>query len=123
VHQLTKLGEKCGFAVLIMPHELSVFSSGAVEPVEAGAVGIVGVSCPLTNPSGGWETQDLGIPAQGVLLDYCGCPWHWHKEGIPTDINFGQLLRVLGIDKPGLDTEMRRGDTEMHREEAEIQSC
>jgi hypothetical protein len=95
VHQLTKLGEKRGFEVLIMPHELSVFSGGAVEPLEGEAVGIVGVSCPLTNVSGGWETKDLGIPAQGVLLDYCGCPWHWHEEGIPTDIDFGQLLKVL----------------------------
>lgn len=99
IHQLTKLGEKRGFEVLIMPHELSVFASNAVKPVEGDAVGIVGVSCPLTNVSGGWETKDLGIPAQGVLLDYCGCPWHWHEKGIPTDINFDQLLTVLGIDK------------------------
>jgi hypothetical protein len=97
VHQLARLGEKHGFGVLIMPHELSVFSSGAVQPVEDDAVGIVGVSCPLTNASGGWETKDLGIPAQGVLLDYCGCPWHWHKEGIPTDVNFNQVLRVLDL--------------------------
>lgn len=99
VRQLTELGRERGFEILIMPHELSVFSSGAVEPVKGDAVGIVGVSCVLTNPSGGWETKDLGIPAQGVLLDYCGCSWHWHKEGIPTDINDGQLLRVLGISK------------------------
>jgi hypothetical protein len=100
IHQLTKLGEKHGFEVLIMPHELSVFSSGAVEPVENGAVGVVGISCVLTNPSGGWETRDLGIPAQGVLLDYCGCPWHWHEKGIPTDINVRQLLKVLGTGDP-----------------------
>jgi hypothetical protein len=98
VRQLTELGRERGFEILIMPHELSVFSSGAVEPVTGNAVGIVGVSCVLTNPSGGWETKDLGIPAQGVLLDYCGCSWHWHKQGIPTDINDGQLLRVLGIN-------------------------
>ncbi len=97
VRQLTELGRERGFEILIMPHELSVFSSGVVEPVAGNAVGIVGVSCVLTNPSGGWETKGLGIPAQGVLLDYCGCSWHWHKEGIPTDINDGQLLRVLGI--------------------------
>jgi hypothetical protein len=81
-----------------MPHELSVFSSGTMQPMEDDTVGIVGISCVLTNPSGGWETKDLGIPAQGVLLDYCGCPWHWHEKGIPTDINVRQLLRVLGID-------------------------
>jgi hypothetical protein len=99
VHQTTKLGEKHGFDVFIIPHELSVFSSGAVEPMDGEAVGIVGVSCPLTNASGGWETKDLGIPAQGVLLDYCGCPWHWHKEGFPTDINLRQLLAVIGFNE------------------------
>jgi hypothetical protein len=97
VHQVTKLGEKHGFDVLIMPHELSVFSNGKIKPTANGALGVVGVSCPLTNVAGGWETKDLGVPAQGVLLDYCGCPWHWHPQGIPTDINFGHLLRVLAV--------------------------
>jgi hypothetical protein len=97
VHQVANLGEKHGFDVLIMPHELSVFSNGGVKPAQDSALGIVGVSCPLTNVTGGWETRDLGIPAQGVLLDYCGCPWHWHREGIPTDINLYQLLQVLGL--------------------------
>jgi hypothetical protein len=41
----------------------------------------------------------LYVPAQGLLLDYCGCKWHWHKDGIPTDINFNQLLRLM--DKTG----------------------
>ncbi len=97
VHQLTKLGEKQGFTVLIMPHDLDVFSGDTQESAPVRATGVVGVSCPLTNPAGGWEMKKAGTPAQGVLLDYCGCPWHWHKEGIPTDINFNQVLRVLGI--------------------------
>jgi hypothetical protein len=97
VHQLTKLGEKYGFAVLILPEELTVFSTGAVQPMDRSEVGVVGVSCALTNLSGGWETRELGIPAQGVLLDYCGCRWHWHKEGVPTATNVDQVLRVLGI--------------------------
>jgi hypothetical protein len=82
-----------------LPHELSVFASGTVEPMNGGQAGVVGISCVLTNPSGGWETKDLGIPAQGVLLDYCGCPWHWHEEGFPTDINLRQLLAVIGINE------------------------
>ena len=97
VQQLTKLGEKYGFAVLILPEELTVFSTGAVQPMDRSEVGVVGVSCVLTNASGGWETRALGIPAQGVPLDYCGCRWHWHKEGIPTATNVDQVLRVLGI--------------------------
>jgi len=97
VNQLTRLGEKHGFQVLIMPDELSVFSGG---PDQAGnGIGVVGVSCTLTNAPGGWKTEHLGIPAQGVLLDYCGCSYHWHKEGIPTDINFTRLLEVVGVQK------------------------
>lgn len=97
VHQLTKLGEKHGFAVLVMPHDLDVFSGDDRKSTSPGLTGVVGVSCPLTNPAGGWEMKKIGAPAQGVLLDYCGCPWHWHEDGISTDINFGQVLKVLGI--------------------------
>ena len=97
VHQVTKLGEKHGFEVFIIPDELSVMSDKKMKTPNSNRLGLVGVSCPLTNMTGGWETRRLGIPAQGVLLDYCGCPWHWHKQGIPTDININQLLRVLDI--------------------------
>jgi len=101
VHQLTKLGEKHGFTVLVMPHDLDVFSGDGNGISGKASTGVVGVSCPLTNVMGGWEMKDLGVPAQGVLLDYCGCPWHWHEDGIPTDINFKQLLKVLGSEKNG----------------------
>jgi hypothetical protein len=101
VHQATKLGEKYGFDVFIMPHELSVFSNGGISPSKGEGVGIVGVSCPLTNMTGGWETKDMGVPAQGLLLDYCGCPWHWHEQGIATDINLHKLLEIMGIEEKG----------------------
>jgi hypothetical protein len=52
----------------------------------------------LTNMPGGWETKSLGVHAQGVLLDYCGCHYHWHKDGIPTNINFDRLLQVVGVE-------------------------
>jgi hypothetical protein len=99
VHQLTKLGEKHGFGVLMLPDELAVYGGAAARPGGDGDVGIVGVSCVLTNCAGGWETKELGVPAQGVPLDYCGCRYHWHKDGIPTDINFDHLLEVLGIEQ------------------------
>lgn len=94
VHQLTKLGKKHGFTVMVMPHDMKVFSKNGKK---SGLTGIVGISCPLTNTSGGWEMKSVGVPAQGVLLDYCGCPWHWHDDGIATDINFNQLLKVVAI--------------------------
>ena len=97
VHQVTQLGKKQGFTVLIIPHELNVFSNGNMTLKQDESLGIVGVSCPLTNVTGGWETKRLGVPAQGVLLDYCGCSWHWHLTGgISTDINFKQLLVCMG---------------------------
>lgn len=69
-----------------------------MKPLDGPPVGVVGISCVLTNPSGGWQTQEMGLPAQGVLLDYCGCCYHWHQEGFPTDINISQLARVLDIE-------------------------
>ncbi len=101
VHQLTKLGDKLGFGILILPEDLRVFSAGEMSLGNDDKIGIVGISCVLTNAPGGWETRELGISAQGALLDYCGCRYHWHKEGIPTDINIGQLLHVLGISVSG----------------------
>jgi hypothetical protein len=100
---LTKLGEKHGFTVLVMPHELDVFSGNGEGISGTASTGVVGVSCPLTNVMGGWELKDMGVPAQGVLLDYCGCPWHWHDEGIPTDINFNQLLDIIRNQTPQKD--------------------
>lgn len=96
VHQLTMLGRKRGFQVLLLPDDLRVFS-GQADRLTNTDIGIVGISCALTNAPGGLRVGELNVPAQGVLLDYCGCSWHWHPEGIPTDINFNQLLKVLAL--------------------------
>jgi uncharacterized protein len=94
VYQVTKLGEKRGFNVYMVPDEMRVFGSGEgkVSP------GVVGVSCALTNWGGGWDTNELGIPAQGVLLDYVGCKYHWDEQGIPTDTNLEKLFDVLNLE-------------------------
>ncbi|MBN1304969.1 MAG: hypothetical protein JXA13_11090 [Anaerolineales bacterium] len=78
--------------------KLSVFSNGEPKLDPQDIPGIVGISCPLTNVSGGWETKTMGLPAQGLLLDYCGCPWHWEldSQGFPTAINLRQLLKLIG---------------------------
>ncbi|MBI3362715.1 MAG: DUF116 domain-containing protein [Chloroflexi bacterium] len=91
VHQITKLGEKRGFDVFMIPDELRVFKPG----LGVGKVGVVGVSCALTNWSGGWEADTLGVAAQGVLLDYVGCKYHWDEKGIPTDTNLKKLEEVV----------------------------
>jgi hypothetical protein len=93
VHQVTKLGEKTGFEVFIIPDELHVFGSGTANQ----SLGLVGVSCVLTNWSGGWEADEMNVPAQGILLDYVGCKYHWDKKGFPTDTNLTKLLEVMGV--------------------------
>ena len=92
VHQLTRMGEKDGFGVRILPHESDFAAGGGGQTAN---VAIVGVACVTNLVAGGWKAQSLGLPAQCVLLDYAGCRGHWDEEGIPTDINFGQLKRIL----------------------------
>jgi hypothetical protein len=101
VNQITKLGEKHGFDVFIIPDDVKVFNTGK----GMGKIGVVGISCALTNWNGGWETEKLDIPAQGILLDYVGCKFHWDKDGFPTDTNFNRIQTVLGISKkrPNID--------------------
>jgi uncharacterized protein len=96
VHQITKLGEKLGFTATMIPDDVKVFDSQS----EAGPIGVVGVSCALTNWNGGWEADAAGIPAQGLLLDYVGCKYHWDPKGIPTDTNLKSLQEILGISPP-----------------------
>jgi len=52
------------------------------------------VACPLHLISGGLELRKLNIAAQCVFLDYCGCKNHWHQDGIMTDMNSRQLLKI-----------------------------
>jgi hypothetical protein len=109
VHQVTKLGEKHGFAVFMLPDELASLSPSTGTQAAMAGLGIVGVSCPLTNAQGGLKTKKLAIPAQGLLLDYCGCAWHWHPEGaIPTDINLHQLLRLMDMEKQPIQNDENR---------------
>lgn len=96
VHQLTMMGQQQGFLVYSIPDdELSrvCVSSGQAG---SGGIGVVGLSCALTNWSAGWEAERLGLAAQGHLLDYAGCRCHWHPQGIPTDTNLKKLRQVVG---------------------------
>lgn len=100
VNQLTRLGQQQGFLVCCIPDDglakVCVASGQAGQP----GVGVVGISCALTNWSAGWEAERLGLAAQGHLLDYPGCGHHWHPQGIPTDTNFRQLRALLERTAP-----------------------
>ena len=95
VHQITQLGKKRGFEVFVIPDAVRVFGAG----MSSGEVGVAGISCALTNWSGGWETDEISLPAQGVLLDYVGCNYHWDDAGIVTDVNLKKLLEVVSDER------------------------
>ena len=104
VHQVTMLGKKRGFEVYMIPDELRRIRSEAGQTPDG--LGLVGVSCALTNWSGGWDTEALGVPAQGVLLDHVGCRYHWDDQGIETAVNMQQIVAVAAArlaedDTPG----------------------
>lgn len=102
IGQLTAVGKRRGFEVLIVPHESDAFSRASVERLVRERIGIVGVACALNLLAGGWRAKGLGIPAQCVILDYCGCRDHWDDAGFPTDLNQDRLLHILSyqLDQP-----------------------
>lgn len=95
VNQLSRLGEKTGFRVMVIPHESSVSSGSEKQGLFDENTGVIGVACVLNLISGGWLLKDMNIPAQCVLLDNCGCKAHWHDKGISTCININKLQEIL----------------------------
>lgn len=98
VNRLTKLGSEHGFDVVTVLHESSISANRSNLVFLNGDTGVVGISCVLNLISGGWLLDSIGVPAQCVFLDYCGCKNHWSREGIPTEINVEQLKRLLRIE-------------------------
>ncbi len=94
VNKLSQMGSKYNFKVYMIFHESEAFSN---EKIKRGEIGVVGVACVLNLLEGGWRAKSLNFVPQCVILDYCGCKNHWHKEGIQTDINIKQLKRILQI--------------------------
>lgn len=95
IHHVSCLGRKRSCTPLILEGDLSRFTHHMVRDFREAKLGVIGISCALTNAPGGLAASSVGIPAQGVLLDYCGCSWHWHEKGIPTDVNFKELIAIL----------------------------
>jgi len=95
VNELTGLGQRLGFNVMVIPHESSISAYSNKEKLFDENTGVIGVACVLNLISGGWLLKDMNIPAQCVLLDYCGCKNHWHDKGIPTCINIDKLKEIL----------------------------
>lgn len=94
INRLNKLGKEKNFSVHMIPHS-SDFTKWLRTWAAGTNIGVIGVACPLNLITGGLELKSLDIPAQCVLLDYCGCNNHWDKNGFPTSISENELLKLL----------------------------
>lgn len=94
VNRIVKLGKRYNFIVRIIPHS-SNFSAWLKKFAYKQDIGVIGVACPLNLISGGLELKALDIPAQCVLLDYCGCKNHWNEAGLSTQLNESILLNYI----------------------------
>jgi uncharacterized protein len=98
VNQLRELGRKQNFKVYIIPHasDLSLWSPRPDRP----KLGVIASACVTTLVEGGWELKRYDVPAQCVLLDYCGCKKHWdfNGEGIATALNVRELKRIINTN-------------------------
>lgn len=92
---LTQLGCDRGFRVYVIPHESNAFARWRDN--NARREGVVGIACATRLIDGGLKAKALGIPAQCVLLDSCGCR-HWREEEAVTSINMERLLEILDQD-------------------------
>lgn len=93
VNQLREMGKKHGFDVYIIPHASDLSLWGPKK--DRSARGVIASACVTTLVEGGWELKRYDVPAQCVLLDYCGCKKHWHRDGITTELNIRELKRIL----------------------------
>lgn len=93
VNVLRQIGIKERFEVYIIPHasDLSLWSPKPGTSKK----GVIASACVTTLVEGGWELKRYGVPAQCVLLDYCGCKKHWHAQGLTTALNVSELRNFL----------------------------
>ena len=101
------MGKEYKFEVYIVQHESSAFSKNTKK--DRDELGIIGVSCILNLIAGGWKSESLNIPAQCVLLEQSTCKNHWHKEGVPSNINLNQLIKILGFKNLSTNIKLQEG--------------
>lgn len=81
--------------VLIEPEDLTA-TLAEFKGKKGEVVGVAGVACVLTLLSGFDRTIKLGLPTQGVFLNYSSCAHHWAAPAYNTDYSLARLAWVLG---------------------------
>lgn len=87
--------------VLIEPEDLTATLAEIKD--KDGTLGVAGVACVLTLLSGFDRTIKLGLPTQGVFLNYSSCAHHWADPPHNTDYSRKRLAWVLGKEERETD--------------------
>jgi len=93
---ISALGRKKGFMVFIIPHESGSFARW--NRPNSLREGVIGIACATRLIDGGLKVKAMGLPAQCVLLDSCGCQ-HWFREEKVTRISLERLEEILNISQ------------------------
>ncbi len=103
VHQITQMGKKFGFEVFIFPDRKrnTILQDWGKEE----GVSIAEIACALTAWEYGWDLEDAGVPAQGLLLDYATCKDYWNParpddSDIVTDTNISKIKEFFKFTRP-----------------------
>ncbi|MDH4156929.1 MAG: DUF116 domain-containing protein [candidate division Zixibacteria bacterium] len=78
----------------------SVFSKRKLsEQIEyyagrSGSLSVVGIACVLMLAGGMRTAAEVGVPARGVPLNFCGCG-HWNDEPFASEFDMSRLESIL----------------------------
>jgi hypothetical protein len=58
------------------------------------SLGVIGIGCVLMLAEGMRTAAEAGVPARGVLLNFCGCE-HWNDEPFASEFAMDSLKAIL----------------------------
>jgi uncharacterized protein len=94
VNRLRKLESENFFDVKVIPH--SNYYVKYFEQLKMNRdTGLIVATCLPNIVTSSFVLRQSDIQTQFIALDYCGCKKHWHWDGIATDLNENQILKII----------------------------
>jgi len=90
--EVVELGERYGVEVVFSKRKLTEQIEHYRE--KTGDVGVIGIGCVLMLAPGMRSAAEAGVPARGVLLDFCGCE-HWNDRPHASEFPLARLETIL----------------------------
>ncbi|MBU0984391.1 MAG: DUF116 domain-containing protein [candidate division Zixibacteria bacterium] len=86
------LADRYGIDVLFSKRKLTEQLEHYRE--QSGDLAVIGIACVLMLAEGMRSAADAGVPARGVLLNFCGCE-HWNDQPFASEFAFERLEALL----------------------------